>query len=174
MKKCMVVLAVLLLYAVQSIAPALALTVEEFVQRYNENCGESFHLRMDWFSPDEERNIWFLLASTRDGDSVSVQYDPQSAENPEQCLIKKIFVMHKPRTSVGRFVARADLALKAAYPDMDPEARARIIIGAMEHAEILFGESPADAIAYNVDEIGQFVYQETIERDVLLIPVENE
>ena len=153
------------------LASADALTVREFVDRYNENCGESYKLTPDWFPPEDEDSIWFLSNYSTSGDTIAVYIDRAGAENPMDYLVETIFVRHKPRTSVGRFMAMADLFMQAAFPEMPPEQRAKIILDSMTHSEILFGEAPENPIANNVNQIGQFVYQETIEYDTLLIPV---
>lgn len=154
------------------LASADALTVREFVDRYNENCGESYKLTPDWFPPEDEDTIWFLSNYSTSGDTIAVYIDRASADDPMDYLIETIFVRHKPRTSVGRFMAMSDLSMQAAFPDMDPEQRARIILDSMMHSEILFGETPENPIANNVEAIGQFVYQETVEYDTFMIPAQ--
>ena len=154
------------------LVPASALTVQEFVDRYNANCGESYKLTPDWFPLEDGDNIWFLSAYSYSGNTVAVYVNRTEADDPMEYTIETIFVRHKPRTSVGRFMAMADLSMQAAFPDMPPEQRAKIILDSMKHSEILFGEAPEDPIANNVDAIGQFVYQETIEYDTFMIPAQ--
>ena len=165
---CMV-LCVLLIFGI--ICNASALTINEFVERYNKSCGESYKLTPDWFPPEENDKIWFLSAYSYSGDSISVLFVRNEKADPMQYQIDTVFVRHKPRTSVGRFVSMADLCMAAVFPEMDPTERARIILDCMMHSEILFGEAPESPIANNVAGIGQFVYQETVEFDTLLIPV---
>lgn len=149
-----------------------AVTVKEFCSAYNERMGKGFDANTSLYDPSAN-NIWFLISQYA-GSFVAVQFDPESASDPAECEIKTIFVRHKPRTSMGQFVACANTAMSIIYPDIDSATIAETISSAMARSWYLFGEEPRDAIAYNTELFGQLVYQESIEYDTLLVNAPEE
>ena len=146
---------------------ASAVTVNEFVENYNAQIGKGMPVSTIWNSPDPENNVWVLM-SPYEGTFVIVIFDPESAENPEDCQVKSVCVRHKPRCSMAEFQAAAQTALAVMYPDVGEETRNAAISQCMAKSIFMFGEAPKQAMPYNTDIFGQMIYQETLEYDTFL------
>ena len=158
-----------MLMAVLLLVPAMAqaISVKDFCAEYNELNGKGFQANYELYEPNDN-GVWFLVTPYA-GSFLAVQYDPATAEKPEDCQIKTLFVRHKPRTSMGQFVSDASAAMAILYPDVDASTIADVIVSAMAHSWRLFGEEPSQPIAYNTETFGQIVYEETTEYDTLLV-----
>lgn len=151
-------------------AAAQAITVKEFVDEYNSRIGEGYRAGLLHYTPDDGDDIWFLMGSFA-GSFVALQFDPSSADAKEDCQVQTVFIRHKPRTSMGQFMAAAQISMAIIYPGEDSAVIADAIASSMAHSWILFGEEPRQPIAYNTDAFGQLVYQETVEYDTFMFSV---
>lgn len=164
MKKLLCFLLVFVLFGVSG---AQAVTVKEFADEYNSRIGEGYPASTLFYPPEDGDEIWFLMG-TFAGSFIALEFDSFSAETKEDCTVKTVFIRHKPRTSMGQFMAAATTAMAIIYPDEDSSTLADAIASAMAHSWILFGEAPREPIGYNTDAFGQLVYQETTEYDTFL------
>lgn len=164
------VLAFVLVFLLALSAAAQAMTVREFVDAYNERIGKGYPAGLLYHVPAEGETIRFLMGSFA-GSFVAVQFDPASAEKSDDCTVQSVFVRHKPRTSMGQFMAAARAAMGAVFPDADGAVISDAVAGALAHSWILFGEEARDPIAWNTDAFGQLVFQETVEYDTFMFSV---
>lgn len=149
---------------------AHALTVEEFVHRFNEAVGEGFPL---WLTNSvNASNVWFLTTDERA--PVAVQFDPLSAPEPKNCRILFVFVRIKPRISVGVFMNNISAAMAAVHPEIPEDERLSEAMRALMAGDNVLGyghvwDAPAP---YNSEHMGQLVYEETSTWRTFLIPVQ--
>lgn len=138
---------------------ASAVTVSEFVERYNQDIGDGFRAVL-W---DEyiSKDVWFLSASDQ-RNVVAVMFDPDSADDPRDCTVTAVCLKHKPRVSVGVFINNIAAALAATFPEIPEEERLAEALRCLRTGDKVFGTGyfQDDPIPYNTEHMGQFVYQE--------------
>lgn len=151
---------------------ASALTVSEFVERFNVAVGDGWHVYLQEIGLTND--FWWVNTDNRG--PIAVQFDPASAEDPKDCTVLRIFVRHKPRVSVGVFINNICAALAAAYPEIPEDVRMAEAMRAIRAGDYTLGfgyvwTAPAP---YNSEKMGQFVYQEETDYQTLLIKVVGE
>ena len=150
---------------------AHALTVNEFMERYNPQIGKGFYNAY----ADEDLisgNHWFITGQDS-RHMVVLEIDPESAERPTDCAVVNIFVRHKPRVSVSTFINNMSAVLAAVWPDVPEEVRLTELVNCLRVRDKVLGYSQSDdtAVPYHSEYFGEMVYQETSEYDTLLINV---
>lgn len=146
---------------------ASAVTVSEFVERYNAAIGDGFRVYLMDIGLDDD--FWWV--GTDERGPVAVQFDKESAADPKDCTVIRVFIRHKPRVSVGVFINNISAALAAVYPEIPEDERLAEAMRAIRSGDYVLGNgyiwtSPAP---YNSDHMGQFVYQEETDYQTLLI-----
>lgn len=154
------------------VSTASAVTVSEFVQRFNDENGDGWPVYLEPIGLSDD--FWWV--STDQRGPIAVQFDPASAEKPEDCTVLRIFVRHKPRVSVAVFINNISAALAAAYPEIPEDERLAEAMRAVRYGDYVLGFSyvwtaPAP---YKSAHMGEFVYQEETDYQTLLINVIGE
>ena len=154
------------------VVSAQALTVAEFVERFNVENGDGWPVALEPIGLLDD--FWWV--STDQRGPIAVQFDPASADDPKDCTVLRIFVRHKPRVSVAVFMNNISAALAAAYPDIPEDERLAEAMRAVRYGDFVLGFSyvwtaPAP---YRSAHMGEFVYQEETDYQTLLINVVGE
>lgn len=141
-------------------ASAQALTVSEFVDRYNTDIGKGFYTvyaREDWIEGD----FWFVSGHDN-RHMVILEFDPNSANQAADCSVLSVFVKHKPRVSVSTFINNMAAALGAAYPDVPEETRLSELVRCIRVRDQVLGYGFGDdaPAPYHSEFFGEMVYQE--------------
>ena len=148
-----------LLISVMISGSASALTVSDFVERYNKAVGKgSIISSREQFISD---NVW-MLSGFEERDMVIAVFNPKSAENPKDCNITSIALKHKPRCKPSVYLTNIAAAVEAVFPDIPETERLSDILRTMRQSEYYFGYSywPKAPVPYNTEHMVQFVYQE--------------
>lgn len=153
--------------------PASALTVPEFVERYNAAAGRGLTLEAN-DALISGNNIWFL---NMDEDClVAVMYNPLSALEAREYSITDVYVMCSPSSSVGAYVNAVGAALAAVYPDVPEETRLYSAMMAMRAGESVWGmrQRWTQPVVFKSEAMGDLVYQEKADRYTFLFGVPEE
>jgi len=155
MKKALSVLLILLLLS----GSASAMTVAQFVERYNDNKGEGSPVIADEFYLINDVAV---LTKSELRDVVCVTIIPGSAEKLEDCTITSAALKHKPRCNTSVFLTNIAAAVSAVYPEIPEQERFAEIVRTLRQSEYYFGNSywPEAPIPYTTEHMGQFVYFE--------------
>ena len=143
------------------ISSASALTLSDFVERYNEQKGKGSPIYIrDQFVFDDT----IFLTGYEERDRVIAIFVPGSSESLKDCTIKSIALKHKPRCQPSVFLTNIAAAVAAAYPDIPEDERLAEIFRSLRQSEYFFGYSywPEAPVPYNTEHMGQFVYQEEV------------
>lgn len=156
MKKILVIVLALCFFT----ASAQALTVSEFVERYNADVGKGFYTvyaREDWIEGD----FWFVSGHD-DRHMVILKIDSTSADHYTECRVVSVFVKHKPRVSVSTFMNNMSAALAAAFPDVPEDIRLAELMRCLRVRDQVLGYGFGDdaATPYHSEYFGEMVYQE--------------
>ena len=164
---------ILALAVILAAVPASALTVTEFVERYNAATGHGFNLEMnDYFIMDN--NTWVL--DTDQDCLVGVFYDPLSSFDSASYKVTGVVVARSTKASVGTFMNAIGAALEAVYPDEPETVRLYSVVMAMRAGDSVWGMGQrwTRPVAFNTEHMGQFVYQEKSDRFMFMFDVVEE
>ena len=156
------------------VGSAQALTVSEFVERYNADIGKGFYTvyaREDWI----EKEFWFVSGHD-ERHMVILRFDPNSADQLPACRVVSVFVKHKPRVSVSTFINNMAAALGAAYPDIPEETRLTELVRCLRVRDQVLGYGFGDdaPAPYHSEIFGEMVYQEETDYQTFLFSLPEE
>ena len=153
---------------------ASALTVSEFVERYNKELGEGYYTvysRMDYVQDG------FLFATgTDDRHMVILQIDFDTADSLDNAKVEKVFIRMKARVKPSTFMNNISSAMAAVFPDVPEEIRLAEIIRCMRVGDRDLGLYVTDtqAVPYHSEYFGEMVYQEETNQFTFLFSVPKE
>lgn len=147
---------------------ASAVTVREFVDRYNAEVGEGFYtLRADENYISGE---WWIVSGVDDRHIVGLQFQDTDSRDLADALVTSVAIKKKARVSVSTFINNAASAMAAAFPDVPEETRLAELLRCIRVRDKVLGYGPTDNAAspYNSEIFGQMVYQEENNYDTIL------
>lgn len=156
------------------VGSAYALTVSEFVDRYNDAIGKGFYtVRANELYI--EGDYWFVSGSDN-RQMVILFIDKDSSDNALNYTVKSVLVRHKPRVSVGVFINNISSALAASFPDVPEDERLAEAMRCLATLDRDFADYSSSGTAYpwNTEHMGQFVYQEETEYQTFLFSMTDE
>lgn len=140
---------------------ASAMTLSQFVERYNEYKGKGSPVSIHEQFVSENT---IFLSRYEERDMVIAIFNPESSDQLENRTIKSIALKHKPRCAPSVFLTNIAAAVAAVYPDIPEEERMAEIFRTLRQSEFFFGNSywMESPVPYNTEHMGQFVYYEEI------------
>ena len=164
------VISIILLFLLLT-GSASAITVSEFVERYNQRVGKGFYTA--YMNQDNIiDNTWFITGpDTRQ--MVALKLVPDFSNDPTQAIIETIFIRQTRRVSISTFINNTVSALSAAFPDISEETIMVEIVKCLRTRDNLFGYEYTEeaAIPYHSPVFGEMVYQESSSNNTILVNV---
>ncbi len=138
---------------------ASAVTVSEFVERYNADIGEGeYNVYVNEMFISGE---WWFVSGADSRHTVGVMFDT-SAADPAQAEILSVTVRQTRRVSVSTFINNASAALAAVFPDVPEDIRLSELVRCLRVRDKVLGlyYTERQAVPYHSEYFGEMVYQE--------------
>lgn len=138
---------------------AQAVTVTEFVERYNADIGEGeYKVYLNEMLISGE---WWFVSGTDSRQTVGVMFDT-SAADPAQAEVLSVTVRQTRRVSVSTFINNASAALAAVFPDVPEDIRLSELVRCLRVRDKVLGlyYTERQAVPYHSEYFGEMVYQE--------------
>ena len=146
---------------------ASAVTVSEFVERYDADIGKG-----DYKVYANELFIsgsWWFVSGSDDRHTVGIEFDT-SAADPTQADVLCVTVRAKRRVSTSTFLNNASAALAAVFPDVSEDIRLSELVRCLRVRDKVLNlfYNEYQAVPYHSEYFGEMVYQEDLSYITLL------